>query len=200
MPPTITTNANSARKGQIGIPRADPGGWPPMAPAVRCRELLVGTTMSRIQGGRHRKSPGSRLSTGDVRRGRAEAPMPRRTRTDRPSVPASPGHPSGSRPPGPARRLRPATRQACRGKACGRRAQATGARSPLEATARPVPPGHWAQDPVELDARLHADLGHKQLRSLLCAQLSAVQAAADPDVSSPGSLSDTLAPPLDRHP
>ena len=43
-----------------------------------------------------------------------------------------------------------------------------------------------------LDARLHADLPHKQLRSLLCAQLSAVQAAADPNVSSPGSLSDTL--------
>jgi len=55
-----------------------------------------------------------------VRRGRVEAPMPRRTRPDRPSVPASPGHPSGSRPPGRARRLRPATRQACRGKACGR--------------------------------------------------------------------------------
>jgi hypothetical protein len=43
-----------------------------------------------------------------------------------------------------------------------------------------------------LDARLHADLPHKQLRSLLCAQLSAMQAAADPNVSSPGSLSDTL--------
>ena len=43
-----------------------------------------------------------------------------------------------------------------------------------------------------LDARLPADLSHKQLRSLLCAQFSAVQAAADPDVSSPGSLSDTL--------
>jgi hypothetical protein len=43
-----------------------------------------------------------------------------------------------------------------------------------------------------LDARVHADLPHKQLRSLLCAQLSAVQAAADPDASSPGSLSDTL--------
>src|SRR5262249_58094839 len=43
-----------------------------------------------------------------------------------------------------------------------------------------------------LDARLHGDLPHKQLRSLLCAQLSAVQAAADPNVSSPGSLSDTL--------
>jgi len=43
-----------------------------------------------------------------------------------------------------------------------------------------------------LDARLHADLPHKQLRSLLCAQLSAVQAAADPNASSPRSLSDTL--------
>jgi hypothetical protein len=43
-----------------------------------------------------------------------------------------------------------------------------------------------------LDARLHADLPHKQLRGLLCAQLSAVQAAADPNVRSPGSLSDTL--------
>ena len=43
-----------------------------------------------------------------------------------------------------------------------------------------------------LDAHLHADLPHKQLRSLLCAQLSAVQAAADPNPSSPGSLSDTL--------
>ena len=43
-----------------------------------------------------------------------------------------------------------------------------------------------------LDARLHADLPHKQLRSLLCAQLSAVQAAADPDASGPGSLSDAL--------
>src|SRR5258705_7276971 len=43
-----------------------------------------------------------------------------------------------------------------------------------------------------LDARLHADLPHKQLRSLLCAQLSAVQAAADPNFSSPGSLSATL--------
>jgi hypothetical protein len=43
-----------------------------------------------------------------------------------------------------------------------------------------------------LDARLHADLSHEQLRSLLCAQLSAVQAAADPDASSPGSFSDTL--------
>jgi len=42
-----------------------------------------------------------------------------------------------------------------------------------------------------LDARFHADLPHKQLRSLLCAQLSAVQAAADPNVRSPGSLSDT---------
>ena len=42
-----------------------------------------------------------------------------------------------------------------------------------------------------LDARLHADLPYKQLRGLLCAQLSAVQAAADPDVSSAGSLSDT---------
>jgi hypothetical protein len=43
-----------------------------------------------------------------------------------------------------------------------------------------------------LDARLHADLPHKQLRSLLCAQLSAMHAAADPNASSPGSLSDTL--------
>ena len=43
-----------------------------------------------------------------------------------------------------------------------------------------------------LDAWLLADLPHKQLRSLLCAQLSAVQAAADPDVSGPGSLSDAL--------
>src|SRR5436309_11276147 len=39
-----------------------------------------------------------------------------------------------------------------------------------------------------LHAGLHDDLSHKQLRSLLCAQLSAVQAAADPDVGSPGSL------------
>src|ERR1700740_2677047 len=43
-----------------------------------------------------------------------------------------------------------------------------------------------------LDARFHADLPHKQLRSLHGAQLSAVQAAADPNVSSPGSLSHTL--------
>src|SRR6478609_4577527 len=43
-----------------------------------------------------------------------------------------------------------------------------------------------------LNPRLHTDLPHKQLRSLRCAQLSAVQAAADPHVSSPGSLSDTL--------
>ena len=35
-------------------------------------------------------------------------------------------------------------------------------------------------------------ISRKLLRSLLCAQLSAVQAAADPDVSSPGSLIDTL--------
>jgi hypothetical protein len=35
---------------------------------------------------------------------------------------------------------------------------------------------------------VNTDLPHKQLRSLLCAQLSAVQAAADADVSSPGSL------------
>jgi len=118
--------------------------------------------------------------------------MPRRTRPDRPSVPASPGHPSGSRPPGPARRLRrPATRQACRGKACGRRAQAIGARSSLEATARPVPPGHWAQDPVEPHGRLHADLPQATAQSALHAA-SAVQAATDPDVSSPGSLGDTL--------
>jgi Domain of unknown function (DUF1942) len=32
----------------------------------------------------------------------------------------------------------------------------------------------------------------RRLTVLLCAQLSAVQAAADPDASSPGSLSDTL--------
>jgi len=35
-------------------------------------------------------------------------------------------------------------------------------------------------------------ISRKLLRSLLCAQLSAVQAAADPDVSSPGSPGDTL--------
>jgi len=43
-----------------------------------------------------------------------------------------------------------------------------------------------------LDARLHADLPDQQVRSLLCAQLSAVQAAAELDAGGPGSFSDTL--------
>src|ERR1700682_3602740 len=43
-----------------------------------------------------------------------------------------------------------------------------------------------------LNARFHADLPHKHLRSLLCSQLSAMEGAADPDASRPGSLSDKL--------
>jgi len=58
--------------------------------------------------------------------------------------------------------------------------------SPLEATARPVHRVIRRKTRSSLDARLHADLSHKQLRSLLCAQLSAVQAAADPERQQPG--------------
>src|SRR6476661_9957973 len=107
-----------------------------------------------------------------VRRGRAEAPMPRRTRPDRPSVAASQAtHPEADH-------LGPLVAyDQQRGKPAEER-QVADERQRLVLGLRSKP----LRDRVigrktrsGLDARLPADLPHKQLRSLFCAQLSAVQ-------------------------
>src|SRR6476620_1344370 len=126
-----------------------------------------------------------------VRRGRAEAPMPRRTRPDRPSVPASQATHLEADHLGllvayDQQRGKPAEEWHV---ADERKRLVLGLRSkPLRDRYHRVIERKTRSG---LDAWFQADLSHKQ-RSLFCAQLSAVQTAADPDVSGPGSLGDTL--------
>src|SRR6185503_7426077 len=104
-----------------------------------------------------------------VRRGRAEAPMPRRTRPDRPSVPASQATHLEADHLGllvayDQQRGTPAEEWHV---ADERKRLVLGLRSkPLRDRYHRV---IRRKIRSSLDVRLHADLPHKQLRSLLCA-------------------------------